>query len=71
MIDEPNYPSLLVMSTVCFSESEKIVSKSTNILEQTIIFQLGQKYLIFHINVAKETENLVTRNLNVCILLST
>ena len=61
MIDQPNYPSLLVMSTVCFSESQKIVSKSTNIL------QLGQKYLIFHINVAKENENLVTSNFNVCV----
>ena len=36
---------------ICFREGEKIVSKSTNILEKTTILQLSQKYLIFHSNV--------------------
>ena len=49
---------------------KKIISKSTNLLENISTLQLSQKHLIFEINVAKEIEILITKRFNVYILVS-
>ena len=46
----------------CFNEAEKIMAKSTNILEFISILQFSQMHLIFEINVSKEIIKMIAKN---------
>ena len=62
-----NTPNKLVMgrnsiTQIYFNEGEKVLLEF--MLEFTGIFQFSQTRLIFEINIAKEIEKLIARNLN-------
>ena len=46
----------------CFNEAEKIMAKSTIILEFINILQFSQMHLIFEINIWKEIKKMIANN---------